>query len=387
MTSDSAAKAGTPSRAKQRVFSIIMLLLMVALVEGVARRVMPERLELARRILVGRTNPQRSPEQRTLGQPYLLYINTPGYVSPRFGPQHNEDGYRGKAVTLDRQPGVYRILCLGGSTTYGYTVGHWEQAYPAQLELLLKTNPPPGYTDVEVINGGLPWATSAEMLTHYHFKYHYYRPDLVILNEGINDSDAYVRPFYHPDNSHYRQPLMNLRPLPPGWRWLAHSRLLSLFMLNIFYADQLHGGEVVVREGRRPDAAWFKPGGQLMAEGQEVPDEHLAFLHNMETLIRMVQADQARVLLVPVRLAPDGYAQKPFQKSQILRHEHLLGQLAVRLGTGYAPFPGEVISAGNWEDYCHLKPKGETEKAVHLAGYVRALVPGWTVDAGPAGRP
>jgi hypothetical protein len=77
---------------------------------------------------------------------------------------------------------------------------------------------------------------------------------VVIINEGGNDAQGYTLPYYHPDNSNWRQPLINLRPLPKRARWLANSRFMSYIMLNVFYVDQLSGGEFYIRGGAIPPA-------------------------------------------------------------------------------------------------------------------------------------
>ncbi|HMP75696.1 MAG TPA: GDSL-type esterase/lipase family protein [Kiritimatiellia bacterium] len=360
--------------AKKRAFALILILLLVGLCEWLAARILPDDLATGRLILLGHEEKQLVRMQKTIPHPYLQYIHAPNYVSEQFGPQHNEDGYRGEAVPLDRQDDVYRIVCLGGSTTYGGSVGRAHQAYPAVLDELLSTNLPEGVRDVEVINAGLTWGTSAELLTHYHFKFHYYQPDLVIINTGGNDAQAYTFPFYHPDYSNWRQPMVNLRPLAHGWRWLALSRVSSALILNIFYVDQLRGGQFVIREGAKPPAPWFKPGGNLIETPQEISPRHMAFLHNIEALIRTARAGGADVLLVPFRAAPDGYRNKPEELHQILRHERILKQLAEKHDLGFAPFPASVISRRNWTDHCHLNPAGEREKAAHIAKYVRPFI-------------
>jgi lysophospholipase L1-like esterase len=362
------------SPGKRRLFAFILIGLVLGLGEWTAHRMMPENLAIGRRILLGDEETHQVRMQQTIPQPYLHYIHAPNYTSPRFGVQHNEDGYRGVAVPMKRQPGTFRILCLGGSTTYGGTVGRAHQAYPAVLQELLNEQAAEGADRVEVINGGLTWGTTAELLNHYHFKFSYYKPDLVIINVGGNDAQAYTLSYYHPDYSHWRQPMINLRPLPRAWRWLAGSRLTSAFILRVFYADQLEGGQFVHREGIKPAAPWFKPEGALIKGRREIPDEHLAFLHNMEALIRSIQAAGSHILLVPFRAAPDGYAERPFELSQILRHEELLKRLAREHALGFAPFPASVISPENWTDHCHLDPSGEREKAAHIAEYVRPFL-------------
>jgi lysophospholipase L1-like esterase len=141
--------------------------------------------------------------------------------------QHNPQGYRGRAVSVRRDPRVLRVLCQGGSTTYGWTVDRAVETYPAQLEEVLSESLPSGYSDVEVINAGLPWGTTAELLNHYHFKSHYYQPDAVIVHTGLNDAQAFYMEHYHPDYSHWRRQMGDGLALPAETRWLLGSRAFS----------------------------------------------------------------------------------------------------------------------------------------------------------------
>jgi len=354
----------------------MLLALGLWLVEYAAQRLMTPSHETGRLILMGAEDQQLVRMQNTIGQPYLLYISAPNYTHYRHGPQHNAEGYRGKLVPMERQPGVLRVLCLGGSTTYGWSVPYPGQAYPAQLEDFLRADLPAGYTDVEVINGGLPWGTSAEILTHYHFKYHYYRPDIVIINTGGNDAEGYTMPYYHPDNSNWRQNLLNLHPLPERLRWLARSRFVSYLMLNIFYRDLIAGDQFHVDGGTIPPAPWFRINGELVEKPREIEMDKLSFAHNMETLLRELQADNVRTLLVPFRAAPGAYERqnKHFELEQIIRHEQILLDFAKKHSVGFAPFPADVISPENWTDHCHLNPAGEREKAAHIAPYALELL-------------
>jgi len=352
----------------------ITLLICASFLEYVARRMMPDDRKIARKILLGREKVNQRGMQNAVGQPYLLYISAPGYTHEVDGPQINEDGYRGELVPLDKDPEVLRILCAGGSTTYSATVPHPDQAYPAVLKRLIKENLPKQYKDVEVINAGLPWGTSAELLTHYIFKYRYYKPDLVIINTGGNDAEGYTLPYYHPDSSNWRQPLQNLRPLPEKWRWLARSRFLCTFILEIFYQDQMHGGQFVIRKGTKPKAAWFRPGGQLIEKPQVIPLENLSFYRNMKTLISAIQADGGQVMLVPFRAAPHGYDNALFELAQIDRHEQILKDFSTDEKVAYAPFPVSVISASNWTDRCHLNVEGTAQKAAHIAEFALSTI-------------
>lgn len=355
-----------------------MLILGLSLwfIEWSAKGMMTPTHETGRRILLGEEEQHLTRLQNTIGQPYLLYISAPDYEHPRHGPQHNADGYRGKLTPMEKRDGVLRIICLGGSTTYGWSVDRPEQAYPALLEDLLRADLPAGYTDVEVINAGLPWGTSAEILTHYHFKFHYYQPDVVIINSGGNDANGYTYPYYHPDNSNWRQPMQNLRSLPERWRWLARSRFASYIILNVFYRDLIAGGQFHIDGGAMPHAPWFRINGELVAEPREIPQERLSFAHNIETLVHELQRDSVKTLLVPFRAAPGAYENlgKHFELAQILRHEEILRSFARQYSVGFAPFPAEAISPENWTDHCHLNASGEREKALAIQPYVLELI-------------
>ncbi len=169
--------------------------------------------------------------------------------------------------------------------------------------------------------------------------------------------------------------LQNLHPLPDGWRWLARSRFASYIILNVFYRDLLAGGQFHIEGGAIPHAPWFRVNGELVVEPQEIPLDRLSFAHNIEALIHELQRDNVKTLLVPFRAAPGAYEQqgKDFELAQILRHEEILKDFAAKHSVGFAPFPAEAISPGNWTDHCHLNAPGEREKAEAILPHVLNL--------------
>jgi lysophospholipase L1-like esterase len=119
----------------------------------------------------------RQRRARLTGVPYLVYGLTPGY------PTQNRRGLRGPDVVVPKPAGVFRIIAVGGSTTYGDHIDRWEDAYPAQLEGFLRDR----HRAVEVINAGVPGYASWELLISLAFKLLDLQPDLLIVYEGIND--------------------------------------------------------------------------------------------------------------------------------------------------------------------------------------------------------
>jgi len=289
--------------------------------------------------------------------------------------QHNSQGYRGQAYSMKRKPGVARILCLGGSTTYGWGVDRPEETYPARLEETLARDLPPGVEGIEVINAGLPYGTTAEILTHYHFKFHFYRPDVVILNPGGNDAIGLVMSFYHPDYSHWRQPLHAPPPLPLLGRVLLRSRLVSLFVIPILVGPYPTTFELERPADLPPLVTWYENSPGALAEWRvpEIPDDEVAFEHNLEAVVSEMQRDGVKVLLVPFRPNPENHYPAALLEAMAIE-ERLLQQLAARHGLDVAPFPAATISPGNWVDDCHLNAAGETEKALHVAPYAKKLL-------------
>jgi lysophospholipase L1-like esterase len=327
--------------------------------------------------------------QNTLGRPYLLYVPAPNFRDADGVVQHNAHAYRGDAVPLARTPGVARILFLGGSTTYGSGVARPEQTYPAQLGEMIQSELPGDWTAVEIVNGGLPYGASSEILTHYLFKYHYYKPDVVVINSGGNDAQPNLRTHYQPDYSHWRQNVRELKPLPEYGRWMMKSQLTSFILIHAFHYETLNAGADFNRRWKSrdepaPRGAWYPACAPDDNGEQLIPDEHLAFRHNIHSAIRAIQADGARVVLVPFRPNPYSQFYKDKYFPQFARHEAILRELATRWETGFSPFPAAVISEENWVDFCHLNAAGCKQKAAHIAPAVRQQL---TMAAAAAAEP
>ena len=88
----------------------------------------------------------------------------------------NADGYRGNSVPLQKQPGEFRLLALGDSTTFGTGVSI-EQTWPMQLRGLLG-NADPG-RPVTAMNVALQGASLADMTVAYEQKWAVYQPTVV----------------------------------------------------------------------------------------------------------------------------------------------------------------------------------------------------------------
>lgn len=210
-----------------------------------------------------------------------------------------------------RKSTAYRVICLGESTTYGHGVEAGED-WPTKLQQVLRQQ---GH-DVEVINAGYPWYTSAHSVVNYATNMRYFDADLVVVMHGVNDLyHSFPRVGDGPmewDYGSYSGPMANmvrLRDAPPK---RSPSVLVRLLRESGFYRA------VVALSSRR---SWYYSalvqGGLLdevagfggLDKGPQVnplPEQDLTaagfsalrpFRSHMDYLVRLIQQDKRQVVL------------------------------------------------------------------------------------------
>lgn len=118
-------------------------------------------------------------------RPYIRYIPTPNYV--RGDTSHNSLGYRGEEFELQKPAGEFRIVCLGGSTTYTSLVQDNNKTYPAQLREHLRAR---ASNNILVVNAGAEGYASYDSLINFQFRVLELSPDMIIVYHGVNDINA-----------------------------------------------------------------------------------------------------------------------------------------------------------------------------------------------------
>jgi lysophospholipase L1-like esterase len=146
---------------------------------------------------------------RVQAHPYLAYAGKPGFSSDLRAQglqqvSHNALGFRGKETTWEKPPGVFRIACLGGSSTYGQSESSDDAIWPARLEVLLNEGAPADAPRVEVINAGCQGYSTFESLINLELRVVDLEPDLVLVYHGINDMRCALYRDPVRDNTHWR---------------------------------------------------------------------------------------------------------------------------------------------------------------------------------------
>jgi lysophospholipase L1-like esterase len=214
--------------------------------------------------------------------PYLPLVLKPSsdYRDNDTSGHINALGLRGPERAAAKPAGTYRVLCVGGSTTFGAGILGDENTWPERLEARLS----PALPDrrIEVWNAGVPGYTTAENVIYLSLRLVDFRPDLVVLYEGYNDFKPNRYPGFVSDYSHWRdRDVTPPRPLLDHLRFFVKMRALA------------------ARLDPRPEASVRDPrSGKKLERFDTVGEEGLAaFRRNLETMIAVSRTAGARVAL------------------------------------------------------------------------------------------
>ncbi len=309
-----------------------------------------------------------SREMLFIGQPYVNYSLSPGY------PTHNNLGYRGPEIELPKPEGTYRIVTLGGSTTYGFKLDHWESAYPAQLERILHEDY--GYSHVEIINAGVGGYSSWENLITFAFRVLDLDPDMIIYYGATNDvSYRLVDPdFYNGLN-------------PARGIWQTHYNPLPVSALYRFVGITL---------------GWVPEPGNLMWQIRPLdtivrcqrshcnelgmsPEEVLAsnppiyFERNLSNIVAIARANNIQVMFSTWTYFPEqpgywnsgNYMIYEFRQDAIDEHNTIIRDLAMELSIPLYDLHAHMpYNAEFWIDGRHMTELGTYEQAKQYAAFL-----------------
>ncbi len=358
---------------------IVLLFLLIGMVEWTLDKYVYTQGSVYRNLHNYIVMVQEQPEYVPL--PYQNYINNPGLNEPDRRLNNNAGLRLNYEVDLNKPDSVYRILFLGGSTTYGCLV-HDTDSYVSRLSGLLNAQLPAlktRYNKVECLNGGMGGATSAEILTHYLMKYQYMHPDLVVVNAGINDCGAYgdfEGAVYQPDYRHWRKSVQEIPKIPAWLKQLMVSKIISLAVLKTiygyFFKMKLTDNEL---QHFNDKYQWFGFGRDSML----VP-RYNAFYNNLFNL-GLVAGHHNQQLMLVTEVIDTLTMPKEFvtlYHTSLLQNNRMLDSLAHQL-------PCYLLKLDNTEftskefvdddlDGIHLNPDGERLKALKMAPAVVDLI-------------
>lgn len=248
-------------------------------------------------------------EARHTEHRYLMFYPKPDWISGLN--RHNSLGYRGEEVAVPKPQGVFRIVCMGGSTTYSASVEDYREAYPYRLQAELREA---GYENVEVVNAGVFSYTTIETLVNFETRVLDLDPDLVIIYDGVNDIDSRLilpKRYYTGDGIGYAQRL----PVsaPTVWERSTLIRMALVYtgraepsislLKNFVYTPESYVGNLFqnqVKNGTYPAAPFrASPVMEILAANAPV-----FFERNLRTLVAIADLAEVQVVLATFTASP-----------------------------------------------------------------------------------
>lgn len=301
---------------------------------------------------------------------YLDYYPTPGYR--RGLTSHNSLGFRDDEFPLKKPQGTYRIVALGGSTTYTIKVEDNAKTFTAQLDKILGDK----YDDnkSEVINAGVGGYNSWESLINFEFRVLDLEPDLIIVYFGTNDVHArLVEPEdYAGDNSGRRKQWQ-----PPRFNLIIRSSYLARIV-----SDRLDlGGYVRVGLGSFVNSESYRGAGsgydEQPGEWERLLDKNppVYFERNIRSIVGVARAHGVDVLLATWAHSPlfDDYASMESYERGFREMNEVVRKVALEEGVYFFDF-AEVMPKDRefWSDGRHVNESGARKKADLFAEFIHS---------------
>lgn len=299
---------------------------------------------------------------------YYLYGARPAYRSEDGRVRHNALGCRADDVPVARAPGVVRVVAVGGSTTYASLVRDNARIYTARLEALLNewARARGLGTSFQVINCGLPGATSAENLARYPFALSEYRADVLLVQQGINDTLPRSLPKISRDYREYSKAWED--PGPVKHRWFV-SRLARAAREKFGDSIWTQGINFLVRRPFWDPAQTGADDANYARNGPEI------FEANTRYLVRLAAGDGAAVVLLTEHLVVDRslpWTALPHGRGRAtLEHNERLQRIAEAERALYLDVQAALCACRErMPDGRHLNEEGQREKARVIFDYL-----------------
>jgi lysophospholipase L1-like esterase len=287
----------------------------------------------------------------------------------------NSLGYRHPEIQIPKPPGVYRIVAMGNSTTWGSGIKDWQDTYPGQLEKILRDEY--GYKNVEVLNDGVDAATSWYTAVDLEFRVLEVQPDLVIVYQGNMDIGATL---VDPDCYQGMNPHRGISPDTGVWQ--LRPEPLSPSALYRFVAINL---------------GWM-PNPQLSAlpletvipcaEQRTLSDEQAStvnppvyFERNLQTIIGIARVHHVQVLLSTWAYYPKGSQEltTPWFFRAADKNNQIIAKVALEMSVPFYDLQANLPQNPDlWEgDGNHFTPLGAHAQAEQYAASIVAqgLIP------------
>ena len=157
--------------------------------------------------------------------PYALHHNH--YFSFKEPLRLNSIGHFGNDLPVERAPGILRIACLGSSGVANNIADEtrdfcWPNILQSQLAASQRVCR--NFAAVEVMNCGIGGWTMIDLFIDFALNLVHYRPDYVVIYQGLNDLPLHLMDDYAFDYAHGRRNLGEVLHIIKRGYWLPKLR-------------------------------------------------------------------------------------------------------------------------------------------------------------------
>ncbi len=291
----------------------------------------------------------------------------------------NSLGYRGPEIAMPKPKDVYRMVALGGSTTYGLFLDFWH-AYPHKLQRHLQSDY--DYSQVEVINAGVPQYSTWESAVNMLLRVPDLEPDMVIIYHGINDVGVRLTDPEFFDGLYSAKGYWTdqVDPLPP-------SSLLRFGMKRLGF--ELQAGYSLDAKFRVPDGLRrcmpdestivdYCPGYDMSASDVLKANPPIYFERNLRNMIRLARGMNSEVLLLTWAYSPldfpiegGGGMVYKFLQDGVDEQNAIVRKIAEEEDTLFYDLEASMPNDQKfWVNGIHMKHAGTAEMARQVADYL-----------------
>ncbi len=301
-------------------------------------------------------------ETRIQGHPFLQFT---GRIGKRAGFQrrgaYGDYGFVGIShQDLPKPSGVFRIACLGESTT--------EYGYPAFLEAYL--NEKFTFPRFQVLNFGLSWWTTIHSVVNWVLNVRDFNPDMVIIHHNVNDHKYRGYSNLRGDGAHAFLP-WKYRGAPD--RLLIHCSVIYRFLrfriktsrrFLLGYGDYPEEtdaySQILQQKGKRLN---YSPG------------ELSLFKRNLETIVYLAHWQGSVVILTTMPFSSQGEGELyEAIKNHMVDANNLIREIAAKQTVSLVDLEKMAADEPYFRDMVHMTEEGDRKKASEIGDCVARLL-------------
>lgn len=335
---------------------------------------------------------------------YKIILPTPNFSNSK-GIYHNAQGFRRRENTSRvKDPSVFRIFVMGGSTAYGlgslstfgqekYKIITNEETIDFYLEEYLKQKFPG--RRVEVINAAITSHYSHHHLIYLNQTILKFQPDMVVFIDGFNDYFPYKKDFdqfadyAYQERAHVfmMEPTVNALAGYSGWWLFRKSHFVHLaaktvrpILVSIFQSKgpRMH---IDVKEAlaNLEDNARRNFLKMVERNGLILKQENVLSVFALQPEMAFKQSKALSPMEQDIFREMDSYWQenfvqfkneaRPMVTKMLQEVTGRTGSKFIDLTDIYGGVEGDVYT-----DYCHLTPLGNRKLAESLGGAITPLI-------------